>query len=95
MLYKLQEEKKMAFNPENKKITEAVKKTPDLPKKREENKTDSQETVFTIPKMKVENTKNYTFSMKPKIRKKLSKLSKTHGFKSDSAFLTYLIEHVE
>lgn len=23
----------MAFNPENKKITEAVKKTPDLPKK--------------------------------------------------------------
>lgn len=45
--------------------------------------------------MKVENTKNYTFSMKPKIRKKLSKLSKTHGFKSDSAFLAYLIEHVE
>ena len=83
----------MAFNPENKKITEAVKKTPDLPKKREENNT--KETVFTIPKMKVENKKNYTFSMKPKIRKKLSKLSKTHGFKSDSAFLAYLIEHVE
>ena len=47
------------YTPINLDITEAVKKTPDLPKKREENNT--KETVFTIPKMKVENTKNYTF----------------------------------
>ena len=44
---------------------------------------------------KKKKTKNYTFTMKPTIRKKLSTLSKSHGFKSDSAFLSYMIEHVK
>ncbi len=81
----------MAFNPENQKITDAVRQVPSTPT---ENK--SEKNVFTIPKMeKEERTKTYTFTMKPTIRKKLSKLSKSHDFKSDSAFLSYLIEHVE
>lgn len=79
----------MAFDPKNEKITEAVKQTTSASKKNKEN-------VFTIPKMKEEEkTKTYTFTLKPTVRKKLGKLSKSHGFKSDSAFLSYLIEHVE
>ena len=50
---------------------------------------------MSIKMKKEEKTKNYTFTMKPKIRKKLSALSKSNGFKSDSAFLSYMIEHVE
>ncbi len=84
----------MAFDPENKKITDAVKQIPSAPVNNKKNT--STNDLFTIPKMKKEEkTKNYTFTMKPKIRKKLSALSKSHGFKSDSAFLSYMIEHVE
>lgn len=81
----------MAFNPKNKKITDAVKHIPDTSS---QNKS-SESNIFTVPILKKEKTKTYTFTMRPEIRKKLSKLSKSHGFKSDSAFLTYLIEHVE
>ena len=83
----------MAFDPENKKITEAVKQPVSTSTPNKENT--SYNDVFTVPKMeKEEKTKNYTFTMKPTVRKKLSTLSKSHGFKSDSAFLSYLIEHV-
>ena len=84
----------MAFDPANKKITDAVKQIPTTPVTNKTNT--STNDVFTIPKMeKEEKTKNYTFTMKPTIRKKLSTLSKSHGFKSDSAFLSYMIEHVK
>ena len=83
----------MAFDQENKKITEAVKQPVSTSTPNKENT--SSNDVFTVPKMeKEEKTKNYTFTMKPTVRKKLSTLSKSHGFKSDSAFLSYLIEHV-
>lgn len=82
----------MAFNPENKQITDAVKHVPDTSN---QNK-DSESNVFNVPVLKKkEKTKTYTFTMRPEIRKQLSKLSKSHGFRSDSAFLAYLIEHVE
>lgn len=82
----------MAFNPKNKKITDAVKHVPETSN---QNK-DIESNVFTVPVLKKkEKTRPYTFTMQPEIRKKLSKLSKLHGFKSDSAFLAYLIEHVE
>ena len=83
----------MAFDPENKKNTEAVKQQVSTSTPNKENTYSND--VFTVPKMeKEEKTKNYTFTMKPTVRKKLSTLSKSHGFKSDSAFLSYLIEHV-
>lgn len=85
----------MAFNPENRKITDAVKQTPNLSQNTEKKDLKAQQAVFSIPKIETENTKTYTFTMKPKIRKRLNELAKSHGFKSDSSFLSYLIEHVE
>ena len=92
----MKERNNMAFDPfesTNKKMIDAVKHNPILTDK--ENDSKDEKKVFVVPKVDEEKTKTYTFTMRPGVRRKLSELSKSHGFKSDSSFLAFLIDHVE
>ena len=82
----------MGFSPENRNITNALKNNPVIADQMK--KDNIKDKKFIIPKVHEEKTKTYTFTMKPEVRKKLSELSKSHGFKSDSSFLSFLIDHV-
>lgn len=75
----------MAFEPHNKNITEALR----IPTENIVNKE-----VLTIPSYKdtTEKTQNYTFSLQPSVRKKLTAVSKEQGFPSTSSFLNSLIK---
>lgn len=75
----------MAFEPHNKNITEALR----IPTENIVNKE-----VLTIPSYKdtTEKTQNYTFSLQPSVRKKLTAISKEQGFPSTSSFLNSLIK---
>ncbi|CAM3196167.1 hypothetical protein SAMN04487792_1674 [Lactobacillus bombicola] len=42
-----------------------------------------------------ENKKNYTFTLKPSVRKQLKMLAKQQGYNSDSQFLSDLIESIK
>lgn len=42
-----------------------------------------------------ENKKNYTFTLKPSIRKQLKILAEQQGYNSDSQFLSDLIESIK
>ncbi|RGW84961.1 hypothetical protein [Lactobacillus amylovorus] len=85
----------MGFEPENKNITNALKNNPVIADQMHKNNVKNEKSVFAIPKVNEEKTKTYTFTMKPEVRKRLSELSKSHGFRSDSSFLSFLIDHVE
>lgn len=77
----------MAFEPHNKNITEALR-TPT------ENVVNKEEETLTIPSYQdtTEKTQNYTFSLQPSVRKKLTAVSKEQGFPSASSFLNSLIK---
>ena len=77
----------MAFEPHNKNITEALR-TPS------ENVVNKEEEPLTIPSYQdtTEKTQNYTFSLQPSVRKKLTTVSKEQGFPSASRFLNSLIK---
>lgn len=75
----------MAFEPQNKNITEALRTSTDNIAKEES---------LTIPSYQdtTEKTQNYTFSLQPSVRKKLTAVSKEQGFPSASSFLNSLIK---
>lgn len=77
----------MAFEPHNKNITEALR----TPSEKVVNK---EEEVLIIPSYQdtTEKTQNYTFSLQPSVRKKLTAVSKEQGFPSASSFLNSLIK---
>lgn len=77
----------MAFEPHNKNITEALR-TPT------ENVANKEEEALTIPSYQdtTEKTQNYTFSLQPSVRKKLTAVAKEQGFPSASSFLNSLIK---
>ena len=76
----------MAFEPRNKNITEALRTPAD--------KVVSTEEALVIPSYQntTEKTQNYTFSLQPSVRKKLTAVSKEKGFPSASSFLNSLIK---
>lgn len=77
----------MAFDPKNKKIQQALREP--------ENKKGSEsEEKVSLPsyKEKEEKTQNYTFSLQPSVRKKLTAISKEQGFPSASSFINELIK---
>ncbi|MEY8538182.1 hypothetical protein AALM99_06980 [Lactococcus muris] len=77
----------MAFDPQNKKIKQALREP--------ENKKDkAKEEKVSLPsyKEKEEKTQNYTFSLQPSVRKKLTVISKEQGFPSASSFINELIK---
>lgn len=74
----------MAFNPENKKIKQALQK--------ENSATPKDKLVIPVFSDEEERTKNYTFSLQPSVRKRLDILAKEHNFKSASKFLNELIK---
>lgn len=76
----------MAFEPHNKNITEALRTPTESVVNKEE--------TLTIPSYQdaVEKTQNYTFSLQPSVRKKLTAVSKEQGFPSASSFLNSLIK---
>lgn len=78
----------MAFEPHNKNITEAL---------RTHTSTDnvvSKEEAIIIPSYQdtTEKTQNYTFSLQPSVRKKLTAVAKEQNFPSASSFLNSLIK---
>lgn len=77
----------MAFEPRNKNITEALRTSTEKEVKKEEE-------ALIIPSYKdtTEKTQNYTFSLQPSVRKKLTAVSKEKGFPSASSFLNSLIK---
>ncbi|MDG4984978.1 hypothetical protein OGZ51_12565 [Lactococcus lactis] len=77
----------MAFEPHNKNITEALRTST-------ENVVNKEEETLTIPSYQdtIEKTQNYTFSLQPSVRKKLTAVSKEQGFPSASSFLNSLIK---
>lgn len=77
----------MAFEPRNKNITEALRTSMEKEVKKEEE-------ALIIPSYKdtTEKTQNYTFSLQPSVRKKLTAVSKEKGFPSASSFLNSLIK---
>ena len=76
----------MAFEPHNKSITEALRTPTENVMNKEE--------ALTIPGYQdtTEKTQNYTFSLQPSVRKKLTSVSKKQGFPSASSFLNSLIK---
>lgn len=80
----------MAFEPHNKNITEALRTTT-------ENVVNKKEEALTIPSYQdtTEKTQNYTFSLQPSVRKKLTAVSKEQGFPSASSFLNSLIKELK
>lgn len=76
----------MAFEPRNKNITEALRTPAESVVNKEE--------ALIIPSFKdtTEKTQNYTFSLQPSVRKKLTAVSKEQGFPSASSFLNSLIK---
>lgn len=80
---------KMAFEPHNKNITEALRTT-------NETLTRKEEEALIIPSYQdtIEKTQNYTFSLQPSVRKKLTAVSKEQGFPSASSFLNSLIKEL-
>lgn len=76
----------MAFEPHNQNITEALR-TPD------DNVVNKEELVI-IPSYQdtIEKTQNYTFSLQPSVRKKLTTVAKEQKFPSASSFLNSLIK---
>lgn len=62
----------MAFEKQNNKLKESLKET---------NRTEEQSF------MPFEKTKNYTFTLQPSVRNKISELAKTKGYRSASSFL--------
>ena len=77
----------MAFDPKNKKIQQALREP-------ENNKVNESEEKVSLPsyKEKEEKTQNYTFSLQPSVRKKLTAISKEQGFPSASSFINELIK---
>lgn len=75
----------MAFEPQNNKIKQALRE--------QEKKVVSEDTI-SLPsyKEKEEKTQNYTFSLQPSVRKKLTAISKEKGFPSASKFINELIK---
>ena len=80
----------MAFEPDNKSIKQALKSS-------ELNRSNIKQNIVVPMKNKVEQetTKNYTFTLKPSIREQLRRLSKQHGYNSDSKFLSDLITNIK
>lgn len=77
----------MAFDPKNKKIQQALREP-------ENKKANESEEKVSLPsyKEKEEKTQNYTFSLQPSVRKKLTAISKEQGFPSASSFINELIK---
>jgi hypothetical protein len=77
----------MAFDPKNKKIQQALREP-------ENKKINGSEEKVSLPsyKEKEEKTQNYTFSLQPSVRKKLTAISKEQGFPSASSFINELIK---
>lgn len=78
----------MAFEPRNKNITEALHTSTST------DNVSNREDTLIIPSYQeiTEKTKNYTFSLQPSVRKKLTLISKEQGFPSASSFLNSLIK---
>ena len=84
----------MGFDPKNKQIQETLKEGS---KKAEQLKKDKSSQFSVIPpinSVKIENTKNYTFSLKPSVRKKLKEVASMRNYRSDSKFLSDLSENL-
>lgn len=77
----------MAFDPKNKKIQQALREP-------ENKKVNKSEEKVSLPsyKEKEEKTQNYTFSLQPSVRKKLTAISKEQGFPSASSFINELVK---
>jgi len=76
----------MAFNPSDRRLTEAIK---------ESNVKRNQASIKVPTNRDHENTKPYTFTMKPSNREKLNVIAEQHGYASASKFLNDLIENLE
>ncbi|MCK4023946.1 hypothetical protein HCC60_07855 [Streptococcus suis] len=75
----------MAFTPKKKEIAEAISQS--VP-------SSTQEQPAEIHLGGFERKKQYQFTLKPSNRERLRQASQDRGFRSDSAFLDYLIENL-
>ena len=76
----------MAFTPSDRRLTEAIK---------ESNVKRNQANIKVPTNSDHENTKPYTFTMKPSNREKLNVIADQHGYASASKFLNDLIKNLE
>jgi len=76
----------MAFDPNDRRLTEAIK---------ESNVKRKQPGINVPTNADNENTKPYTFTMKPSNREKLNVIAEKYGYASASKFLNDLIENLE
>lgn len=76
----------MAFDPNDRRLTEAIK---------ESNVKRNQADIKVPSNTDHENTKPYTFTMKPSSREKLNVIADKYGYASASKFLNDLIENLE
>lgn len=84
----------MAFDPNNKDIKKALQQTES--KKKENVDTSTKDIVVPIQDGGGrETTKSYNFTLKPSIRNKLRELARIHNYKSDSKFLSDLIQNIK
>lgn len=81
----------MAFRPDNKIIQKTLQDSSARAKQLKEQK----EGIIPSKTTKEEITKHYTFTLKPSVRKKLSKIAKEQNYKSDSKFLSDLIDNIK
>lgn len=81
----------MAFNANKDNISKQIEQTADNKKSEIQNKDHSSLPTF---KEKKELSKNYTFSLKPSLRKKLDLIAKEQGYQSTSKFLDDWIEQL-
>ena len=85
-------EKHMAFDPNNKSIKKALQQT----EIKKTTNTSTKDIVIPIQDGGGhETTKSFNFTLKPSVRDRLRKLAKAHNYKSDSKFLSDLIENIK
>lgn len=80
----------MAFTPNNKILQQTLKNSGEHAKELKEQK----EGIIPAKIAKEETTKHYTFTLKPSTRKKLAQIAKERNYKSDSKFLSDLIDNI-
>lgn len=84
----------MAFDPNNKNIKKALQQA----EAKESNKAMTSAKSIIVPIQDGggrETTKSYNFTLKPSVRNHLRELARAHNYKSDSKFLSDLIENIK